>query len=102
MVDGIYYVEEYSASGRVASSVQEYISNRVPVEVQVSALGINSFENSGLVIYPNPSKGIFTIKSDIGVLQISIYNILGKQIDHRTIVITSYSIHYTKLYEFKI
>ncbi|MGV7108091.1 T9SS type A sorting domain-containing protein [Flavobacterium sp. U410] len=85
LVDGIYYVEEYSASVRSSANVQEYISNRVPVEVQVSALSISGFESKPLLIYPNPSRGIFTINSDMELLKISIYDILGKEIQSRII-----------------
>jgi len=48
--------------------------------------GLNSFENTGdMIIYPNPSEGVFKIRSEVGRGgSFSVYNVQGVEIFHST------------------
>ncbi len=45
-----------------------------------TSIADKSAENDDLVIYPNPSNGIFNVKSDLGNSEFEILNILGKRV----------------------
>ena len=51
-----------------------------PQTLTRTALGVESFSLQSSKIYPNPSKGEFTIKTNTKLSQINIYSELGKLI----------------------
>lgn len=46
----------------------------------VDALSSDSFDVSKVLIYPNPSKGIFNIQSDLTISNVEVYNALGQRV----------------------
>lgn len=50
----------------------------------VSTVGIEEQNNSTVVIFPNPSKGIFTVNGLKSSEQIAVYDVLGQKIDVET------------------
>ena len=60
--------------GQFAQGVQEYFDENI--------LGINKnkISNGKLLVYPNPSNGQFTIKSELVIEQIEVYDMLGKKV----------------------
>ena len=58
------------------------------------ATNIDSEETTSVIVSPNPFKDFIQVKSNEEIIQVLIYDMTGS-----VFVITSYSIHYTKLYE---
>ncbi|PSG89429.1 LamG-like jellyroll fold domain-containing protein [Aurantibacter aestuarii] len=54
-------------------------TNRVPVNVDVTTLSTSSFELDNFKIYPNPTSGLFTIKTD-KALNVEVYDVTGRLI----------------------
>ena len=49
-----------------------------------SSLGIDPIQNFSFTIYPNPSKGIFNINSNTNYDSLSVHNILGVEVIHKS------------------
>ena len=45
-----------------------------------TALGVNDFSKSNVIIYPNPSKNVLNISSDLQIENVTIYNTLGQNV----------------------
>lgn len=54
-------------------------SNRVPVNVDVTTLSTSSFALDNFNIYPNPTSGVFTIKTE-EALSVEVYDVTGRLI----------------------
>ena len=50
------------------------------------SLGINSFTDNNLKIFPNPSNGIFTIKTSLDNSTYQIYNLIGQYVKSGSII----------------
>jgi hypothetical protein len=50
------------------------------------SLGINSFTDNNLKIFPNPSNGIFTIKTSLENSTYQIYNLIGQYVKSGSII----------------
>jgi hypothetical protein len=57
------------------------ITNTTVTTLSTTVLGVSELSNSEIRIYPNPSKGIFTIENpDLSINKIRVLNILGQVI----------------------
>jgi hypothetical protein len=57
------------------------ITNTTITTLSTTALGVNELSGSETKIYPNPTKGVFTIEnSDLNIQKIKIINVLGQTI----------------------
>ena len=83
-----YYEFEYEAP-QGTSSVQlqvllgahvgTYILDNFSVQLEDNSLGFSSFEpSSELILFPNPVKDFLFFKSDLNILNVKLYNILGE------------------------
>ena len=57
-----------------------YIDNLYFSDVPPTALGINEFETKEFKVFPNPSKGQWTVNSNTIMSSIELYDVLGKQV----------------------
>ena len=84
--DGIcctYGIGSYSISddsGNEIFSGGEFSSTEATTFRVGESLGLNSFTDENLKIFPNPSNGIFTIKTTITNYSYKIYNLIGQTI----------------------
>jgi hypothetical protein len=53
---------------------------------QKSTLSINEFKTQNVSVYPNPSKGVFKIKSNIELINYNLINIQGQLMDSGNII----------------
>ncbi|MDD3891987.1 MAG: T9SS type A sorting domain-containing protein, partial [Bacteroidales bacterium] len=79
------YTYTVSKDGYNSSEGSFEILNQ-PVEISIDMVPTNIAEEveANLSIYPNPSNGIFTLKTD-GIYQLSIFNTVGQAILHRRV-----------------
>lgn len=78
--DGIYFVEQITTTPSVPNTTNAtYISNRAAVNVDVTTLSSNTFNNKKFNIYPNPTQDRFKI-SDLEVGVIKVFDNVGKLI----------------------
>jgi hypothetical protein len=76
--------------------IADYENNRIrKVNNAVAVNGVNKEVESKL--YPNPTKGIFTIQAPIGISFVNIYNIAGMRVYERTCTTTETEIDITSL-----
>jgi hypothetical protein len=84
--DGIccaYGIGSYSISddsGNEIFSGGEFSSTEATTFRVGESLGLNSFTDENLKIFPNPSNGIFTVKTTITNSSYKIYNLVGQTI----------------------
>lgn len=55
------------------------ITNTVSTEI-VEPLSVSEFHKNDIAIYPNPTKGLFTIRADREIEKLTIYDINGRQL----------------------
>ena len=90
--DGIccgYGVGSYSItddSGNTIISGGEFSSVDTSTFRVGETLGINSFTDNNLKIFPNPSNGIFTIKTSLENSTYQIYNLIGQYVKSGSII----------------
>jgi hypothetical protein len=90
--DGIccgYGVGSYSItddSGNTIISGGEFSSVDTSTFRVGETLGINSFTDNNLKIFPNPSSGIFTIKTSLENSTYQIYNLIGQYVKSGSII----------------
>jgi hypothetical protein len=58
----------------------EFLSTEATTFRVGESLGLNSFTDENLKIFPNPSNGIFTVKTTITNSSYKIYNLVGQTI----------------------
>tara|TARA_Y100001968_G_scaffold296098_1_gene304053 strand:- start:646 stop:1383 length:738 start_codon:yes stop_codon:yes gene_type:complete len=88
IINGMYYLVVTDALG--------CISDTSFFNVDFIATSISSFEDIDLIIYPNPSTGLFNINfntKNIETVEINIYNYLGER------VFSDYILNFTGRYE---
>ena len=90
--DGIccgYGVGSYSItddSGNTIISGGEFSSVDTSTFRVGETLGINSFTENNLKIFPNPSNGIFTVKTSLNNSTYQIYNLIGQYVKSGSII----------------
>jgi hypothetical protein len=76
--------------------ISDYVNQRIrKVNNAVAVNGINKEIESKL--YPNPTKGVFTIQAPIGISIVNIYNITGMRVYERTCTTTETEIDISSL-----
>ena len=77
--DGKILVSDYGNNSIKRITEASTISNRVPVNVDVTTLSTSTFDKNNFTIYPNPTSGLFTIKTN-EALQVEVYDVTGRLI----------------------
>ena len=64
-------------------------------------VGVGETGSQSIQVYPNPATDQLTVKTSQDIRRIELVNYLGQVVRNQEVegVITSYSIHYTKLYD---
>jgi hypothetical protein len=83
-----YYEFEYEAPQGTSSvqlqallgaDVGTYILDNFSIQVEDTSLGLPSYVSSPkLILFPNPVKDFLFFKSDLNILNVKLYNILGE------------------------
>lgn len=71
----ILFVDE--ATNTVNRIILTASSNRVPVTIDVTSLSTSTFDGNNFTIYPNPTKGLFTITTESKV-KVEVHDISGR------------------------
>lgn len=79
LIDSAPFVYEFSVDANIPESIAD---ERFKILFENETLSTDDFDTSVVVLYPNPSKGSFTITGNSlsGKSQVSIYNQLGQQV----------------------
>jgi hypothetical protein len=79
-----FYTVRYNVTDAAGNKAKEVI-RYIDVIFNPSGISENAIENS-LEVYPNPSRGVFTVSMEVPVatqMSIGIVNMLGEVIEHR-------------------
>ena len=63
---------------RATSADNAGLHDDITITIDFPTVGLDDFAKNGLVMYPNPSKGVVTIESQYEIQQIHIYNTIGQ------------------------
>lgn len=79
VVDSSLFVYEFSVDANIPESMEQ---ERFKILFENETLGTVDFDSSDVVLYPNPSKGSFTISGEgiSGESKLSIFNQLGQKV----------------------
>jgi hypothetical protein len=78
-------VADFSEGEIIAANAQIFFDFNAPittntVTTQIQSLGVNENTDGAFVMYPNPASEILNVKVSSSVLDISVYDVLGKQV----------------------
>ncbi len=72
------YLEPNSDPCEIDTTTFESYGQGQDFTVNVSSLSVGSFNKNSFALYPNPTKGLLNVKSDLQIEEASVYNLQGQ------------------------